>query len=85
MRNFFLSKMSRSSLGAHPASVFIRYWGFYPRGEVTRTLSQLPPYSAAVKNVWIYTSAPCACSHGIHRDKVRSINLVKPIGVLAKC
>jgi hypothetical protein len=36
-----------------------------------------PPFGVELKNVWIYTSSPCKCLHGVYREKFTSIPVLR--------
>jgi hypothetical protein len=44
-----------------------------PGGEAHR----YPPSGVELKNVWIYTSSPSKCLHGVNREKITSIPVLR--------
>jgi hypothetical protein len=75
MKNIFLFfQTSRLGLG-HRRLLVGWVPGFFLRvKQLELEVDHAPPYSAEVKNDWIYTSTPTVCLRGVDRDKCVSCN-----------
>ena len=65
-RSFLPPQIVQIDLGAHPSFCWMGTGG---KASWVRQVGHLFPYSAKVKNQWIYVSTPLLCLHDVCWDK----------------